>query len=308
MLKKKKVAIIILNWNSYNDTYECLKSLESLDYSNYQVFLVDNDSQDNSYYYLKKDYDEGNFCIPITFIQTGANLGFAGGNNVAIKKAYEQGYEYIWLLNNDTVVKSNALTPLVETMESDNIVGIVGSKILYYNTNKIWFAGGKINNLIGTPKHIGINEEDINRHNSIKEVDYITGCSLLIRRSVIEKIGLMDEHYFLYFEETDWNIRAKQFGFKILFNPQSIIWHKVSQSTSNNDSFNYIVYYYSIRNNIYLIKKYYSKQVLISFLSFSFIRAIKTWIKNKCDLNILKYSYLGIVDGMKKNMGNFNKR
>jgi GT2 family glycosyltransferase len=251
----KDVAIIILNWNAYDDTFECLKSLEHLTYPYFHVFLVDNASQDNSFDKLRQDYRDGKFNVPITFIQTGKNLGFAGGNNVAIKEAYKQGYEYFWMLNNDTVVDPNALTPLVETLEKDRQVGIVGSKIYYFGTNKIWFAGGKINLLNGTTKHIGIKEIDIGQFDQIKEVDYITGCSLFFRRGLLETIGYMREDYFIYYEETDWNLRANNYGWKIKINPKSIIYHKVSVSSGGENNPKPYVAFYDIRNKFQMIKR-----------------------------------------------------
>lgn len=252
----KDVAIIILNWNAYNDTFECLKSLEHLTYPHFHVFLVDNASQDGSFDKLQQDYKDGKFHIPITFIQTGANLGFAGGNNVAIKQAYNQGYQYFWLLNNDTVVDPNALTPLVETLENDKQVGIVGSKIYYYGTNKIWFAGGKVNTWTGKTRHIGIKEEDVGQYDQLREVDYITGCSLGFRREILETVGYMCEDYFLYYEETDWNIRINNKGWKIVYQPSSVIYHKVSNSSGGERrSMPPYIAYYHVRNPFAMIRK-----------------------------------------------------
>jgi len=275
----KDVAIIILNWNAYDDTFECLKSLEHLTYPYFHVFLVDNASQDNSFDKLQEDYKEGKFNVPITFIQTGANLGFAGGNNVAIKKAYNQGYQYFWMLNNDTVVDPNALTPLVEALEKDKQVGIVGSKIYYYGTNKIWFAGGKVNTWTGITKHIGIKEEDVGQYDQVKEVDYITGCSLFFRRDILETVGYMHEDYFLYYEETEWNIRVKQKGWLIKYIPKSIVYHKVSVSSGGEDTPSPIVAYYYIRNSFAMIRRTQSGIKVLSAFCFTLLRVLKQLYK-----------------------------
>lgn len=272
----RDVAIIILNWNAYKDTVECLKSLEHLTYPYFHVFLVDNASQDGSFDNLQQDYKDGKFNLSITFIQTGANLGFAGGNNVAIKEVYNQGYQYFWLLNNDTVVDPNALTPLVETLEGDKQVGIVGSKIYYYGTNKIWFVGGKVNTWTGLTKHIGIKEEDIGQYDQVKEVDYITGCSLFFRRELLKTVGYMSEDYFLYYEETEWNIRVKQKGWKVLYNPSSIVFHKVSASSGGEDKQAppYIAFY-DIRNAYWMIKRTQNRIKTFTAFLYKFYKALK---------------------------------
>src|SRR5690242_9955962 len=118
VMKNKDVAIIILNWNNYEDTYECLKSLENLIYSNFDVYLVDNNSDDNSFTKLINDQDNGKFTVHINFIKSTANIGFAGGNNLGINQAYNEKYKYFWLLNNDTIVDKYSLGELVETLEN----------------------------------------------------------------------------------------------------------------------------------------------------------------------------------------------
>lgn len=255
MKMEDKVAIIILNWNSYEDTFECLKSLERLKYSNFSVFLVDNDSKDQSFTKLKTDFKNKVFNLNIKFIQSGGNLGFAGGNNIAIKMAYDQGYDYFWLLNNDAVVHKDSLTPLVETLRSNLDIGIVGSKIYYFNTKKIWFAGGKVDLKLGRVKHIGLREDDNGLYDDIKEVDFINGCSLAFHRRVLDRVGYMDEDYFLYYEETDWNVRVKKAGFSIVFCPQSIVEHKVSISSGGENNLSPSVYYYNFRNSFIFISK-----------------------------------------------------
>ncbi|WP_141431118.1 glycosyltransferase family 2 protein [Bacillus sp. 03113] len=302
METNQKTAIILLNWNAYQDTFECLKSLELLNYSSFHIFLVDNDSQDDSFDLLKEDYRAGIFDLNISFIQSGSNLGFAGGNNVGIKAAIERGFEYFWLLNNDTIVEKNALDPLIAKMEQDNSIGIVGSKIFFHGSNKIWFAGGEINKKTGLIKHLGIGEDDDEKYNKSIEVDYITGCSLLIKRDVIQNVGVMKEEFFLYFEETDWNIRVKNNGYKIFYVPESIIWHKVSQSTLKGEKFSPIVFYYTIRNNIYLINNYFRKGTLTFFLFFSLIRILKNIIFNKSIIPA-QYGFRAMKDGLANRMG-----
>jgi GT2 family glycosyltransferase len=215
-----KVFIIILHYKNWNDTNECLKSLEDLDYDSFEKIVVDNDKE---------------------------NRGFAGGNNIGIKQALEGDAKYILLLNNDTVVDKNFLKKLIKVGESDEKIGILGPTIYEYKTNKIHFAGGKINRLYTKGKHITVISEQRTMNS-----DYITGCCLLIKRKVIEKIGLMPEDYFLYFEDADWCLKARKAGFKCVAVSTAKIWHKVSQGAVEV-SFSYI--YYHFRNGLLLSKR-----------------------------------------------------
>ena len=243
----KKVFILILNWNGWQDTIECVHSCENLIYPNFTIMVIDNGSEDESLQQLQA-------ALPShEIIATGENLGFAGGNNVGIRHALEKGADYIWLLNNDTTVDPAALTELVKTAEDDEQTGIVGSKILTYtDPDTLHFAGGKVNLNTGETKHLGAWEKDERQFDDIKEVDYVTGCSLLVKRAVIEKIGLMPEEYFLYYEETDWCLSARNAGFIVRMTPNSKVFHKISTSI---DYFSTKKLYYLIRNRLIFLQK-----------------------------------------------------
>lgn len=250
MRPKPKVFIIILNWNGWRDTTDCVESLKKIDYSNYEVVIVDNGSTDESPQILPQKFPE------IKFIETGKNLGFAGGNNVGIKYVLEHDADYVLLLNNDTLVDQDFLKELVRVGESDQKIEILGPKIYFYDTetnkktNKIWFAGGKINKILTKGTHI--NYGKIDKNDEIpKTIDYITGCAMLIKRKVIEKIGLMNEDYFLYYEDADWCLRARKAKFKCVLVPKAKIWHKCSKSAIEGSP-PYI--YYHSRNGLMLAK------------------------------------------------------
>ena len=201
------------------------------------------------------------------------NLGFAGGNNVGIKYALDRKADYILLLNDDTIVDPSFLKELIKAGESDEKVGILGPLIYEHPSNKIHFAGGKINWLYTKGTHI---QETRNKKQETKETDYITGCCMLIKREVIEKIGLMPEEYFLYFEDADWCLKAQKRGFKCVLVPTAKIWHKVSQGASEG-SFSYI--YYHARNGLLLSKRnalFFIK--ILAYLS-SFLIYVKQIIK-----------------------------
>lgn len=249
---QKKVYIIILNWNGWQDTLECLDSLKNISYDNFSIVVVDNGSKDDSVYRIKNHFAQ--FAIRNSqFIILDSNLGFAGGNNAGIKYAMENGADYILLINNDTIVDKNFLGELVEAGEADNKIGLAGPKIYYYSEpNRIWFAGGKINWLKNSGKHRGLDEIDAGQYDKARKVDYLTGCSLLIKREVIEKIGGLSNDYFLYYEDTDFCLRAKSAGYKCLYVPSAEIYHKVSRSTKPGSS-SYV--YYHTRNGLTLAKR-----------------------------------------------------
>jgi len=245
-----KVFIIILNWNGWRDTIECIESLKKLNYPNYEVVIVDNGSTDESPQILPQKFPK------IKLIETGKNLGFAGGNNVGIKYALEKSADYILLLNNDALVDSGFLKESVRVGESDQKIGILGPKIYFYDTetnkktNKIWFAGGKINKILTKGTHINYGQID-KYDGRLRTVDYITGCAILVKREVIKKIGPMNEDYFLYYEDADWCLRARKRGFKCVLVPKAKIWHKCSRSAQEGSP-SYI--YYHSRNGLMLAR------------------------------------------------------
>lgn len=215
------VYFSILNWNQKDLTLECLESLARLDYPNYEIVVVDNGSQDGEVAAIQTRFPS------VTVLENERNLGFVEGNNVAIRYALEQGADYVLLLNNDTVVDPQMLKRLVEVAESDDRVAVVGPKIYYFDEPQtIWSAGG-IFKPPGKPVMLGLDETDKGQHDALREVDWVTGCALLIKSSVIRRIGLIDARYFIYFEESDWCGRAKKAGFKIFYVPQARMWHKI---------------------------------------------------------------------------------
>jgi len=224
-----------------------------LNYENFEVVVVDNGSTDDSAKIIAENYSK------VILILNKENLGFAGGSNVGIRYALDHGAEYIWLLNNDTVVAPDALFTMVAEIEKDPKIGITGSKIYYLShPKKIWFAGGEIDWLNGTSHHTGMEEVDIGKYDYTKEVDRVTGCSMLVRRDVCDKVGIFDEQFFIYVEEVDWCVRARKPGFKCIFVPSSVVYHKQSISVSRVGNPNNVFRYYNTRNFLYLIKKSFS--------------------------------------------------
>ena len=268
-MPQKNVHIIVLNWNGKDDTIECLKSLQQINYDNYKIIVIDNGSEDSSVFEIKKNFPE------IKIIENKKNLGFAGGNNIGMKYAVENKADYILLINNDTTVDKDFLLELVEAGELDKKIGAVGSKIYFHSEpNRIWFAGGKVNWLKNKGTHLGLNQIDDGQYNEISEVDYLTGCCLLIKREVIEKIGVLAEDYFLYYEDTDFSARVKNAGYKIMYVPKSKIYHKISRSTKPGSP-SYI--YYHVRNGLVMAKRngsFLSKIVLYFYCVFLFLKQV----------------------------------
>lgn len=322
-----KAFIIIVNYNGWQDTKECLKSLEELNYDNFEIIVVDNASTDNSVKHLNSHIRSIGNHSQIRIITNAENLGFAGGNNVGIKYALKQkvapvksskddnGASYILLLNNDTIVNRNFLKELIKVGEGDKKIGILGPKIFFYNSKRVWFNGGKINWLYTRGIHISnkvrrvSDRSNKSRHgrddqtSGVNEVDYITGCCLFIKREVIEKIGLMDEDYFLYYEDVDWCLKTRKAGYKCVLVPKSIIWHKASSSAKEGSS-SYI--YYHTRNGLLLAKKNAPFFIKI----FAHLQSI--WILGKQIIKLIFFPkrrmwartiMVGIIDFYRNNFG-----
>lgn len=259
-----KVSIVILNWNGWQDTLECLNSLEKITYSNYEVIIIDNNSTNESVEEIKNWIANKKTSVNHKLMISSQNSGFAGGNNPGIEYAVRNKSDYILLLNNDTTVDLEFLEKLVKVGESNENFGIIGPKI-YYETdkNRIWFGGGYFT-WLGGGQHMEFDKiDDKPLDDKIKEVDFMTGCCFLVKREVIEKIGLMNENFFLYYEDTEWSLRARKNGYKVIYASDSHIWHKVSQSVKPLS--NPVIHYYHIRNAL-LLSKLYAPKIILGFI------------------------------------------
>lgn len=246
-MNSPRVAIIILNWNNWTDTLQCLESLQQITYPHYQVIVVDNGSQDDSLPRIREQAPED-----LILLENLENLGFSGGNNVALEFAREElEADYFLLLNNDTLVHPHFLDFLVDYAEQDESIGVVGPTVYYHQEpHKIAFLGGYINPCTGKITHHHLDEED---HGLLapQELDFISGCSMLLKREAVERVGLLDPEYFLYSEDVDWCLRAKKAGYRVCLVPEARIWHKVSESVEA-----LIPIYYGTRNQFLLARKH----------------------------------------------------
>lgn len=259
-----RVFIIVLNWNGWRDTIPCLDSLRSLAYPDCHVVVVDNGSLDDSVSRLQTWGTASSVPVAelraedaeaqeladrhpetelhganavtdpwaLTIIRCPENRGFAAGNNVGIAYALKQGAEYVLLLNNDTIVDSEFLTHTVSVGESDDRIGIVGPKI--YNLSGpdiLQSVGGTMDLWTGRGRLLGAGERDHGQRDDVRDVDWVSGAAIMIKRVVLQSVGVLDERFFLTYEETDLCHRVKAQRFRITVAPQAKIWHKGGAST-----------------------------------------------------------------------------
>lgn len=280
-----KVAIIIPNWNGLDVLPDCLESVKSIEGVGIRAIMVDNGSKDGSVNYVKQNF--GNTQV----IENRKNLGFAAACNIGIRAAAEQGFGLYLLLNNDTVVTKDFLLKMIKAAESEG-AGIVGCRINYFNSDKVWFAGADFIKWRVSGKHRGQGRRE-NGFKGIEDSDYITGCCMLIKRKVVEKIGYFYEPYFLLIEDLDFCRRARQAGFKVMVNLEAVIYHKVSHSRQGEHSFS--DGYYGARNRlIFAFKR--SKNFLGGFIFLLMVfplRFLKAILSGKKDFA------LGLTTGVK---------
>jgi GT2 family glycosyltransferase len=225
MVVSCKVGIVLLNWNGWQDTCACLQSLSRLYSHDFEVVVVDNASTDDSPSHIRNAFPD------ITILETGRNLGFAGGCNVGMRYLLDRGCDLFWLLNNDTSVESDALQALVDKARNDKRLGAIGSAIHSADNGnhlQAW-GGGYINFWLGRSRHFVSPVPD-------QSLEFITGASLMIRREAIEDIGLLDEHFFMYWEDADYCFRLRAAGWRLGVAGDSHIRHKGSASVGKGSA------------------------------------------------------------------------
>lgn len=234
------VSVITVNYNQSGVTFDFLESMRKISYSNIEIFVVDNASPNDNPDLIKERYPE------IILLKTSKNLGFAGGNNVAIEKARGK---YVLFINNDTEVETGFLEPLVELLEENAQIGMVSPKIHFFHTpNTFQFAGfTPLSPITIRNQAIGFGETDKGQYNYAAESGSIFGAAMLVPMKVIEEVGMMADIFFLYYEEHDWASRIKSAGYTIYYQGKSLVLHKESISTVKNSPFQI---YYMYRGRI----------------------------------------------------------
>lgn len=244
---RPRSVTVILNTNRRDDTLACLDSLEKATYKNNEIIVLDNHSQDGSVSAIRSAFPN------VKIIELCDNRGYAGNNNVGIRAALEQGAEWIFVLNEDTILAPDCLPSLVTVGEADPRIGMLGPMVYHYDEPEVIQSAGGWMNRFWEAGHIGQNVQDRGQFTQPRPVEWLTGCSLLVRRGVIDQVGMLDERFFIYSEETEWCFRARKAGWRLVHVPQAKLWHKgVKRDYSPSPS----VIYYMTRNHFLMLAKH----------------------------------------------------
>ena len=265
------VAIIVLAWNRRDVTLACLDSLAALDYpaNRLQIIGVDNGSTDGTAHAIREQFPQ------VTVLENGENLGYAGGNNVGLRYALAQGADYICILNNDVTVAPDYLTPLLAAFQEHIDAGVVTPLVAEVSEpERVWALGAAVDWQTGTVRrlHAGEMAQMLQASDPFK-VDVASGTAMLAKREIFEPVGLLDEAFYLYFEETDWCLRVGQAGYRILAVPSSVVWHKVSATLGQASP---VIDYYMLRNQLRFIARHWSGTARLRMLGLTVLRNVLT--------------------------------
>lgn len=267
-----KIGIVIVNYNGAVYQNDCMHTIFASSYQDFEVIVVDSGSHDNSLEMLQKEYPQ------VTVLPQNENVGVAVGNNIGIKYAIQHGMEYTLLMNNDVEIDPKVIETLLAKASKDTITV---PKIYYYEPHDLlWFAGGELNWKIGSSYHTGLKEHDSEELNREREISYAPTCCMLIHNSVFKRIGLIEEKYFMYFDDTDLCARIQEAqGLRILYVPEAVMWHKVSSSTGGEAS--KVKIYYQTRNKLIYMNKFKDK-IGFSTVLYSYFRMFLSYAKGVC--------------------------
>jgi len=290
------VICITLNWNTKEDTKECIQSLLRSKYSNFSSIIVDNGSNDGSIKYLNDE-----FGSTIKIINNKRNLGYSLGFNKGINHAIKYQPDFILIHNSDIIFKNDTISQLVKIAITDKKIGFVTGKVYYYDRPKILQTVGKENHPINLKgKDIGTNEIDVGQYDKIREYDYVDDVFLLINSKVIQNVGIFDKEFFLMYEITDWCFRVRKKEYKIVYTPYAKVWHKGSLSFGEKNSA--LSKYYLSRNQILFMRKNATKEIYKKFIIQTFTyrllkEVIAYCISSRFDLikAIIKGKISGII-------------
>lgn len=298
------LVVILVNYKHAYDTIECIESLRKSSFQDFEIIVIDNASRDGSVETLHEK------CPGVDLIASDTNLGFAEGNNLGIRYALAQETPYVLLLNNDTIVEPTTLNTLLQHMARNTHVGIVGGKILYENAgtpSRVWFAGGKLDVHSALATHPGLGEPDEGQYDGGRECDFVTGCCMLVRREVFERVGLLDSAYFAYYEDADFCLRAAHAGFKSYYEPRAVVYHKVS-STSTWDS--PVFLYFNLRNKIFFLRRHSDlNQILwrLPYFIYFYTRQLLRMSLKRRSWDGTRAVLYGLIDGIRNYTGDHGK-
>jgi GT2 family glycosyltransferase len=263
------IVTVILNTNRRDDSLACLRSLQQNSYPNHRVIVLDNASSDGSMDAITAEFPE------VCLLPLSRNLGYAGNNNVGIDAAIDEGADWVFVLNEDTVLDPACLENLAAAAQTDPKAGVIGPLVYHFDEPQvIQSAGGSLVGRNWRSRHNGQNEPDRGQYAAVQPVDWVSGCAILVRREVIEQVGALDERFFYYWEETDWCRRAAEGGWKILLAPQAKLWHKGVQreyQPSPN------VTYYATRNRLLFLRKHAAPLGVWLAVMWELVRRLASW-------------------------------
>ena len=244
-----RVVVVLVNWNNHGDTLECLESLCRSTYEPREVIVVDNGSRPESVDALRGG--TGGALL----IESPVNLGFTGGNNLGIRTALDRHADLVFVLNNDTTVHPETISLLVGALEAEPRAGIAAPKVRFFPPEDlIWYAGGAFSELTQNPVMRGYRQADDGRWDEPGEVEFASGCAMLIRRGLLERLGGFSDEYFAVWEDVDLSRRARSAGYRILYVPGAVVWHKESASVGGNDAPRFV--YYQVRNRFLFLRRW----------------------------------------------------
>ena len=273
MANAPSVTVVVLNWNGLADTRECLLSLQAARYPAMRVIVVDNGSKGDEATTLERE-----FSAFIELLRLPENRGFAAGANAGIRRALEAGSDFVLLLNNDTVVAPEFLQALVDAAgDIPNLAAVCPRTRFYDRPRMIYSTGGEVSVWRGVATQVGRGQDDRGQFGRLERRGYADGVCMLIPADALIAVGLLDEQYFAYWEETDWCVRAAERGLHCYYVPQSHIWHKASRSQSPDARFDYL---YRRNALLFVRKRGTSLQAVTAFLMHAFVYAPLYFLRN----------------------------
>ena len=267
-LESPLIYTVILNTNRKEDTLACLASLEQSSYLNHRIIVLDNASTDGSVEAISAAYPQ------VEIINLQENKGYAGNNNVGIQAAVEHGAEWIFVLNEDTTLAPDCLDQLINATKDLPDCGIVGPLVYHYDEPTVIQSAGGSLGPFWRSKHEGQNEPDNGQYSEPRPVEWISGCAILVRAEVIDQVGMLDERFFYYWEETEWCLRARRGGWEVIHVPAAKLWHKgVQKDYKPNPN----VTYYNTRNRLLLMAKHQAPIKVRAAAGWEILRTLASW-------------------------------
>jgi len=286
------VGIVIVNYNGKEYQNECIRSLYAMEYQDFEIIVVDSASSDDSVEMLRTEFPK------VHILEQKENVGVAVGNNIGICYSKKLGTKYTLLMNNDVELDTKMLSELIKKAIGKTVVV---PKIYYYEpSNLLWFAGGELVWNRGSAIHIGIHEEDKGQYDDERYITYAPTCCMLIPNEVFERIGMIDEQVFMYYDDTDFCARMQEHNIPLLYVPSSKMWHKVSSASGGENSRTNV--YYMFRNQLYYIKKH-KKMMKFSGKLYAIIRGIAKYILHPICCKNDKYILDAYIDYARNKMG-----